>query len=804
MWHTCFMHGLTIAARSLRRAPVFTAVAVVSLALAIGANSAIFSLIDAVLLRPLPGIGQPQRIVSLYSSLREQNLLTGTSWTDYLYYRDRNRVFSGVMAYVRFTFPVAAGGLTENLPGELASDNYFGVLGVVPRLGRGFAAGESGDVVIVGDRYWRQRLNADSKIIGRTMTIGNHPFEIIGVAPRGFHGVLLDWGERPQFWIPLLAYRDASPVLAGWSDVLRREDARMFMLNARLKNGIGLAQAAAEIGVLQSNIDAGDPARAARRTRQHWSMSVLPLTRFYPAFRRQIVRMLGVLIAVVFGVLIVACTNLASLMLIRASQRRKETAVRIALGARAGDLARLLLSESLWIAAAGCAGGLLVAIACTRALASFPRLSVIPLASLDLAVDWRVCAFAASITVISIVALALVPLRQSMKADLTGALKSRGGAGRIGSRGFLLVTQIGVTLTLLAGASLFIQTFQNAARTDRFLHAGNLLLANVETNAASGSGAFFEQLLEQTQALPGVQAAGAVWVLPLSGMRTDSEVAILRGPDARQAVNIRMNVVSPRYFETIGAGMAAGRDFRWSDREGAAIVNEAMAEQFWPGGAIGQQMTRRNKTVTIVGVVHDPSRRQYRQAVLPCLYLPVTEEDREQMKLVVRVSGASLAAFPAIRSIAASLSRNAVVDHVQTLGMYENEALATERMAAWCLSALAGLALVLSMVGLYGAMAFSVSRRTAEIGVRMALGARPGDVMRMVLASAARIAACGMVIGAVASIMLVRYANSMLYGVTGADPWTWSIAGALLNVLHCGCERGSRAPRRACRSIDGP
>jgi predicted permease len=481
------MRDFLFALRGLRKAPGFTIVSIISLALAIGANSAIFSLIDAALLRPLPGIRQPSRIAAIYrNNARESSPLAAVSWPDYLYYRAHNHVFSGVLAYFRITLLVSGGDLPENVPGELASDNYFDVLGTPPQLGRIFVAGERDDVVVLSDRYWREHFHADSNVVGKTMTIGNHPFEIVGVAAAGFHGVLLDWGERPQLWIPIEAYHHASQLFANF-DMERLWQAGIVMMNGRLKDGVSLAQAGAEIEVLRKNIDNGDSARAELRDREGWGISVLPLTRFYPEYRARIVTMLSMLFTVVSGVLLIACTNIAALQLIRADQRRKETALRLAVGARAWDLARLLLAESLAIGAAGCAGGLLVADACIRAFAIFPRLSVIPLGSLDLAVDWRVCVFAASVTVLCAILFGLAPLRQSMASDLITGLRAHSSAKGTARRGILQMVQIGVALVLLAGASLFLRTFRNAEAADPFLHSGNLMLANVETHAMSGA-----------------------------------------------------------------------------------------------------------------------------------------------------------------------------------------------------------------------------------------------------------------------------------------------------------------------------
>jgi predicted permease len=516
---------------------------------------------------------------------------------------------------------------------------------------------------------------------------------------------------------------------------------------------MAMAEADAEVQVLSRRIDTDYPARAGewQAAGQVWNMSTFPLSRarFFPGYRNRIVGILTVLIAVAGGVLLIACANIASLMLIRATERQKEMALQLALGAKTLRVARLLLAESLTIAFAGGAAGLLVAAVCTRALVNFPRLSVIQLTSLDLRLDVRVFAFAILITTLSGIAFGLAPLRQAVRTDLISSLKTgaaastRRGAG-LALRNTLLIGQIALTLVLLAGSGLFIRTFQNAADSDPFLQAGNLLLLGIDTDIQmmdpDRSTSFFNELLDRTQALPGVRSAGLAWELPLNGIRSETEIT------TPLKTTVDFNIVSPEYFKTVGSRVVQGRDFSRADRQsapGVGVVNEEMAKQLWNGDAVGRQITRRNKPVTIVGIVRDRSRRNYRRPVQPCLYLPFAEEYRGALNLVIRTQDDPLSVLPAIRDAVASVSSAAVIGHPQTLSTYSNVVLGQERLAAWCLSAFAGLALVLSVVGLYGSTAFSVSQRTPEIGVRMALGARRGQVSRMVVTGAARIAGAG-------------------------------------------------------------
>ena len=793
-----------VAVRSLRKAPVYTGIAIASLALAIGANTAIFSLIDAALLRPLPSISRPDRLASLYNqNTRNPDALSSSSWRDYEYYRDQNHVFSGLMAYLRLPMPLRTGERTENISGELVSFNYFQVLGAKAQIGRTFAPSDNpapggAPLAVISDRLWRERFDGSPQAVGRTLMVGGQPFTVIGVAPREFRGVVLDWGQPPQFWIPMTMYREAVPAFARY-DALRLWGMHSMLVTGRLRDGVTVAQAAAEMRALSVRIDMDHPDRALQwqKAGLAWTVRTVPLAeaRFWPGFRNQVVRVVVVLLAVVAGVLLIACANVASLMLTRAAERQKELAARLALGAGAWRIARLLLVESLMIAFAGGAAGLLVAVLVVRILSSFPRLFAVPL-TLDLGVDLRALLFTFAVTTLSGIGFGLAPLRRALRTDLISALRAGAPSAHPRSRGFglrgaLLVTQMSLTLVLLVGAGLFLSTFQNAAASDPFLRAGNLLLMEIDVGSA-GTGeavrtAFFAELPDRVRAVPGVRSAGLAFVLPLSGMRMASDIDVLEPASGAGPLgaNVDVNVISPGYFETTGSPVVQGRDFDSKDRSGAAgvaMVNEQMARQFWGGDAIGRRIRHEKQVLTVVGVTRDGSRRNYRRPVSPCLYLPAAQKSMYSMSLVLRTEGNPISVLPAVRDTVAALSPAAVMNHPQTLSSYANIVLAQERLAAWCLGALAVLSLTLSSVGLYGAISFSVSRRTAEIGVRMALGARPGQIVRMVASGVGKIAVAGIVSGSLAAFFLARYARSLLYGVTEREPVTW-VAGALVLCL---------------------
>ncbi|WP_321477270.1 ADOP family duplicated permease [uncultured Paludibaculum sp.] len=787
------MKALIVAARSLRKAPVFAAVAIVSLALAIGPNAAIFALIDAVLLRPLPAIAQPEQLASIYlRSAQDPKAFSSLSWQDFEYYRKAARSFSSLSAYLRLPMAVRFGDRVENISGELVSDNYLRTLGVPLRLGRDLGPDEKDRVALIGERMWRERFGSDPKIVGRSIRIGDGTFTVIGVVAAEFRGIVLDWGDRPQFWVSMRWYRDAVPALAA-VDVLNEWGMRSFVVTGRLRPGISPAQAAAEVESIGRDIEAAHPERARGATGT-WVATTMPLgqARFWPGARSQVVTVLLVLMVVAASVLLIACANLASLLLTRAAQREREISVRIALGARAPAVLRLLLAESFLLSLGGCAAGLLAGVALTRGLASFPKLFSVPLA-VDPAVDWRVIAFSGVLGLLVTVLVGVAPLRQCMGHDLASALRAAGAASRRShlwnTRNILTAAQIALSFLLLVQAGLFLRTFHNAAESESFLHAGNLFIAGIGVpqpdQARAAKAILARELPARAREMPAVQDAVLSSVLPLSGMRSVANVTILNPATGTEPIerSIDRYSVSPGFLGLTGSVLLRGRDFADADAQssaGVALVNQQMADRYWGGDAMGKHFRQGGEVMTVIGVVRDQWRRSYRLDVPPRVYVPIARDSAGPMFLVVKAHGNPLQALGPLRSLVSQLAPDATLDSPQTLASYTSAALAPERLAAWCLGALAFLALTLSLVGIYGTVAYSVAQRKGEIGIRLALGATSAGIVRSILQPVAVVSAVGLVSGAVLCAATIQLSESLLFGVTGTDASTWGVVGLSL------------------------
>ena len=721
-----------------------------------GANAAIFGLIDGVLLRPLPGIREPGSLVSLYNvKMHDPAKLTALSWPEFEDYRTNARSFSGMLAYARVRFP-------KDLPGELVSNDYFRVLGIQPRYGRQFTDAEPEPVAMVSGRM------GDAGMLGSALDINGHRFTVIGIVPAEYRGIVLDWGDRPQVWIPMKFYREA--VDFGPNDALHARWMRSFVVTGRLAPGVSFERAAHEIGVL---------AERSHTQNENWAPTAVPLAnaRFWPGFRSQILSVLAFLGLVAASVLAIACANVAGLMLTRAAQQHRDTAVRLSLGAGVWDVARLLLAESFILSGAGCVGGVLLGMVLTRALARFPRLFSIPLA-LDLSLDVRVLGFTAAMGILVTVVVGLMPLHQAVRMDLIASLRAAGATSsrlrmwnlRTGLTGM----QIALSLVLLVEAGLFVRTFRKAAEVDPFLRSGDLLLCRVEMSTG------LDRLPRRMGEAPGVIEAALASNLPMSGLRSAANISL---PGSSQKEHVEVNMVSPGFFSIAGVSRLRGRGFTDGDvagREPVAIVNTQMASKYWNGDAIGRQFRVGDQEVTVVGAVQDQTRRSYREEIQPRVYFPIAQRSAGDVFLILRTHGNPMAALPLVRAAISKLDSRATISAPQTLSMYTYAVLGQERLAAWCLSALACIAFVLSVVGLYGVAAYSVSQRTAEIGIRMALGGTSGRVIGAVLRPAVMVTGIGVVAGTLLSMGATRLSASLVYGVTGGDPASWITAAGLL------------------------
>ncbi len=782
---------LRYALRTLRRRPGFTATAILSLALGIGANTAIFSFIHAILLRPVP-VPEPERLVSIYHR-STQGGLSSSSYPDYAFYREHNDVFTGMVAFLRV--PMLVGDSEEKISAELVSGDYFPVLGLKPAAGRWFNAPDQ-PLVVLSHELWQRRFGGNPAVIGTFLKIGNGVFTISGVAPKGFRGMVLDWGDPPEAWVPVGMYREAVPAFRTF-DVQNLWGMHAFLVSGRLKPGVSLEQARAAIAVLSS--------RAAPFRQRAFTAEVYPAqeARFWPSYRGSVKQVLAFLAAVVGAILLITSLNLASLLLARASERQKEIAIRLSIGSGRARLIRQFLTESLVLSLIGGAAGLLVARGIAAYLASFRGLFRIPLA-LDTGPNYSVLGFAFLLSVVTGIAFGLIPATQASGFNVAAALKNessrlRGTTARDG----LMVAQVALSAVLLAGAGLFLRTVENARAEDVTINPEKVLVTGLDL-AIRGydeqrSRAFASQLVERMKALPGVENAALVSILPLGGMRGGEDILV----DGAK-IQVDYNVITPEYFETVGLPVARGRPFTGGDRTGSprvAVINDLMAARFWPGqDAIGKRFRLTSAgggEVEVVGVVRDGKFRNFRDTRWPCFYVPFAQRAHMQMNLEVRTASEPMGLVAAMRSEVRALDAGFRLGQFSTLQTVRERGISQERLIASLLTGFGAVALALAAMGIYGVVAFSVAQRTREIGIRMALGARAAKIAATVLRKVVALALAGIAAGLIGGLALSRLVAGMLYGVAPADPG--SFAAAAITLFVAAAVAGYFPARRATK-----
>src|ERR1035438_7519507 len=659
---------LRFAARLLRSNPGFAALAVLSLALGIGVNTAIFSLVRAVLAPPLP-VPDARRLVSIYHRYtRGQEYLSSTPSPDYEYYREHNQVLSGLMAYGRVPMSVRIGEQAEQISGELVTANYFSILGLQATAGRTFLAGDR-TVAVIGDRLWRSRFGGDRNVLGRTVGIGRNAFTIVGIAPPRFRGVVLDWGDPPELWVPMAAFREAVPILPEDFLQLRGDD--WLLATGRLKPGASMVQAQAAIRGMAGQLTQAYPA-----IHHDWTAELLPLSRarFWPSYRNSIVTFLVLLGAVTGVVLLIACFNVANLLLTRGMKRQREIAVRLALGAGRGRLVRQLTTESVLLSLVGGAAGVAVASWTAAFVRLYPRPFKIPLA-LDTHLDVPALGFALLLSLATGVLFGLVPARRASRPDLALTLKSE--APRPGLRGFAL-----------RNALVVAQVALSAFRT------GSAVLVDLDLAVAGYSDArgkqFYAEALERAGLLPGVESPALVWMPPLGTMRGGTDML---PPGASRPLQVNWNIASPGYFRALGLPLVRGRDFDVRDTESAsrvAIVNEVMARRFWPGeDPIGKLLRNANPQtppLEVVGVVRDGRMQNFREDMRPCFYGPLTQSYVPDMTLIARTPGGPELALAEIRRELRALDKDLPVAGAETMHAHLDRALSQERLTASLIS----------------------------------------------------------------------------------------------------------------------
>jgi len=800
-----WVRDLRYALRQLARSPGFTAVAVLTLSIGIGANTAIFSVVNELLLRPPAHVADPERIVSIWTSDFSGPPYGASSYPDYETFREQRDVMADVAA-----FGLVAGNLVEaeetvRLTIEEVSTNYFDVLGVRAGQGRLLRAGEADDgatVVVLGHALWRNRFGADSGVVGRTVRINADTFTVVGVAPEGFEGSQRIFGGVDA-WVPL-------ETLGGRPGRRVERDSRGLMLLGRLQPGASLDEARARYAVVASQLLAAYPGAWRDVTNRGRAITILPESesRVPPELRGAVVGFLGLLLAGFALVLLICCVNVANLLLARGAARVRDVAIRVSLGASRARLLRQLMTESVALAALGCGGAILVTYGATRLLAGYRPPGDV---ALDVGVDWRVLGFALAAAVAAAAIFGLAPALNLTRLGASAALKDGAlavvGKRRFGLRGALIVAQVSVSLVLLVCAGLFLRSLQHAATVDPGFDADNVVVAAFDLRT-QGFGeprarAFYAEVTERIAGLPDVRAVTLAQRVPLSGDGGRRRAGV-EGyePQPGEDMEFNFNVVGPEYFEVMRVPMVSGRGFTAADREGApqvVVVNETFAARYWPGqDPIGKRLTSFSgaTSIEIVGVARDGKYQMLTEAPLPYLYRPFLQ-DYEEMTLHVRVARDADSFLPLLRREIRAL--NSQLPIVRVASMRSETAFATfpQRVAATLLGACAGLALLLAGVGLYGVVAYAVSQRTREIGIRMALGAGRRAVVSMVLKGSMKVVALGLAIGFVLSLAAGRAVESFLGEVSFVDPIAL-IAGPLV-MIACALVASWLPARRAAR-----
>jgi putative ABC transport system permease protein len=796
------------AVRMLIKNPVLSAISILSLALGIGANTTIFTVINAILFHPMP-VKDISRVVQM-DTIDSKTLVTaanatrlGMSYPNFQDYARDNQVLSGLSCFVG-PLPLTWSGGAEprQVFGQMVSANYFDVLGLRPVLGRFFLPGEDqkpgGDnVVVLSHSLWVNKFGSDRSVAGRTLTLNATSYTVIGVAPRGFKGTFT-FGNAEQLWIPVSMYPQ---VLAGFFKDNFND--RRFLATAvfgRLKDGVTLNKAEASLKTIASHLESAYPTDNASR-----SVVLTPLADAAVGVnnRGQIVLAGGLMMGTVGLVLMIACVNLANLLLAQAARREKEIALRAALGANRRRVTRQLLTESLVLALVSGIVGLAVAYGGRTALWSL-RPPFILDGDVELGFDSHVLFFTLAVSLLTAILIGAVPAIKVAKPNLIEALKVGGREGSVGwtrnpFRSLLVVTEIALALVALVGAGLFVRSMQNAQGIDPGFEPENLFVFAFDLGALhyeeGRAQEYFRAAIERAGASPGVASATVASNFPLGGglARTvfpegQSETSGYRG------TLTQLNDVTPNFFETLRIPLVSGRNFTSSDRKDTtpvAIVNEAMARQFWPNeSTVGKRFHFFGETMLreVVGVVRNTVVNAIGEEPQPLAYLPMTQDYSAAVTMQVRTSGRPEAVIPTVLRQVQSLDTNLALTNVNTIGELIDQGLWAPRMGAALLTIFGGLALILAVVGVYGVLSYSVQQQTQEIGIRMAMGAQSGRVLRLVLQQGMRLAVAGLVAGLVIAFAAMRLLSSLLFGVSSHDPVVFggvSLILATVAILAC-------------------
>ena len=799
--------------RGLGKNPGFAAIAIAIMALGIGANIAVFSVINAMLLRALSGVTNPGNLAAMYR-LQKNQAFDNLSYPDYLDYRDRNHSFSGLAAHcsMALTFNY---GTAERLRGDLVTGNYFDVLGIKPAAGRLLTDLDSEPVAVVSYGVWRRKFGGEASAIGARIELNGVPFTVVGVAGEKFRGTATD--DQRDVWVPIsatpLIARRLSPGIladraAGWVEIF-----------GRLKRGTRVEQARAELQTI-----AGQLALAYPVTNEGRSVNLAQGLGMYPDDRAEISGLLGLLSAAVAVLLLIACANVAGLFLVRASRRTREIAVRLAIGAGRGRLIRQWATEGLLLAAIAGAAGLLLSQWATAAAVSLSQ-GGSRLHRVDTGLDGRVLAFTVLACAIAGLLFALAPAMQSGKIDLSLALKSgTGGAGhqRTTLRGALVVGQVALSFVLLSASTMLLRDLRRIVTAPAGFETEHVAMLSIDLAALPYSPeqrlAVEQRILERVAGTPGVVSATLAATVPPEDFSSREPIfypgqepppEALHGRSWAYGLWVDVNTVAPDYFATLGIPLLTGRDFTTRDRAGApgvVIVSQKLAHRLWPNeNAVGKTIAwpdwngPRRPPFKVIGVAADSKYRSLTGESPLLMYIPALWTAAGRTRVVVRTAGEPGGAIADVEHTIQQVDRNVPVFGAETMPAHRAESLWQQRMAAMWIGAFSVMALVLAVVGLYGVIAQSVAQRTREVGIRIALGAAPGAVSRLVIREGMTLALAGLAIGIPTGVLLNSLTARLVAGVSGRDPASLI---AIAIVLACVMLAACWIPARRAAHVD--
>ncbi len=777
--------------RILRRSPGFSILAILCLTLGIGANAAVFSWVEGILFRPYPAVTHQERLLALAGTARSEDGATALSWPDFTDLQRDCTLFDAFFVSKIMGTTLSIGDRAERTVGSIVSANYFDAIGVHPVLGRGFEPGEDAGrnahpVTVISYQLWQGRFKGDPQIIGKTQRLNGVVHTIVGVAPEGFYGTFVGWGM--QFWVPA----SMEEIFEAGGYKLEDRGARWIEAYVRLKPGVTREQAQEEISAISKRLEADHADTNRGRGARLWPLWQTPFNN-----AGTLLPTLEIMLVVVGFVLLIACANVGNLLLVRSFARRHEMTVRLAIGASRGRLVKQLLTEGLILSAFGAGGGLLVAHWCRHALVLlFPARAGVAM-HLPGEIDWRVLALSVGVCLIATLLLGLVPTIQTGKIDLAGALKAEsagvvGGRGRAWLRSGLVVVQVSLSFVLLVGAGLLLQSLQKIRASSPGFSTHEVLFTAVDLVSAGYDAQraqnFQDELMDRVKALPGVESAAFARMTPLSyGSFSSTPIAVdAYQPPPEEQPTVQYNEVGPEYFATMGIPLVSGREFTRADDEKAALValvNETMAAQYWHSrNPIGERVQVKGRWMLVVGVAKDSKYQSVRETPKPFFYVPRRQNFSVGAGLYIRTPLSPETMATALAREVHALDGNLAPYEMITMQEQVDRSTSPQLVAVTLVGVLGGLALILAAIGLYGVMSYAVSQSRRELGLRMALGAGPSNLLRLVMSRGLMLVAGGVLLGAAVAFGLTRLLGNLLYQVSPRDPLAFGAAFGVMTI----------------------